>query len=193
MLARINHVKILVRISDSNMTELNAENIENILTDYLGGKFPIAKIEQKKFDGNNSNHLRKLVVTLKGKNAFGKDEIYIEAVAKLFPESKFSKDMNYTKSAMKKEINFYKTVLPRLQEFQRQNYVEVFTGCPEYIASRLNMNGSREIDSEAVLLLQDLEEEGKHVWKICIKNVWTTATLFIIEFFHGKLHIERLL
>lgn len=142
------------------MPEFNSENLESILTGYLGGKFPLSKINETHLGKNVGNHVRKLVLTVRSKKAIGKDEVSIEAVAKLIPGDK---DAEYAKNAMRKEINFYKTVLPRLQDFQKQNNLEVFTGCPEYIGSRLNLNGSKELDTDAAILLQDLSESGKNL------------------------------
>lgn len=141
------------------MPEFNFENIENILTEHLGGKYPVSKLQDFLLDENCGDHLRRLILTVKGKKAIGKDEVEILAVAKLLGSRR---DIPVEKTAMKKEIDFYKTVLPKLQDFQKQNmFREVFSAVPEYIGSRLNLNGSREIDQDAALLLQNLGESGK--------------------------------
>lgn len=118
----------------------------------------MSKINEANLSKNVGNHVRKLVLTIKSKKAIGKAEVDIEAVAKLIPGNR---DVEYSKNAMRKEINFYKTVLPRLQDFQKHNNMEVFSGCPEYIGSRLNLNGSKELDGDAAILLQDLSESGE--------------------------------
>lgn len=146
------------------MPEFNSENLENLLFGYLGGKFPLSKIDESLLGENFGNHVRKLVLTLKGKKAVGKDEVSLETVAKLVPNDR---DVEFSKNAMKKEINFYKTVLPRLQDFQKQNKLETFSACPEYIGSRLNLNGSKEVDADAAILLQDLWESGKEI--LCLR------------------------
>lgn len=147
------------------MPEFNSENLENLLIGYLGGKFPLSKINESHLGRNTGNHVRKLVLTVKGKKTVGKDEVNIETVAKLIPGDR---DAEISKNAMKKEINFYKTVLPKLQDFQRQNKVEIFSACPEYIGSRLNLTGSKEVNVDAAILLQDLWESGEDIFYLLI-------------------------
>lgn len=150
---------------EAKMPEFNFENIENILNEYLGGKHPITKLQEFKLSETSGDHLRKLILTVKGKRTIGKDVVDIEVVAKLLPEV----ETDSSKIALKKEIDFYKFVLPRLQAFQLLNKNDdVFNGCPEYVGSRLNLNGDKEIGPDAALLLQNLWEAGKMIYDVTI-------------------------
>lgn len=144
------------------MPEFNFENVENILTGYLGGNYPVTKSEEFHLGQDTGEHLRKVVLSVKGKKAVGKDFVDIEAVAKLLPGPESGKDISTAKLAIRKEINFYKTVLPKLQDFQRKNkFVEVFSACPEFVGGRLNVDGGQEVDEGAAILLQNLWQSGK--------------------------------
>ncbi|RZB40960.1 EcKinase, DUF1679, and/or APH domain containing protein [Asbolus verrucosus] len=85
----------------------------------------------------------------------------INAVAKMLPPNELMQEMFNCQVTFRNEIGFYKTMVPTLQHFQREHGVtEVIDFSPKYYGSRSNLNGSTKIDTNAVLLLENLKVQN---------------------------------
>lgn len=87
----------------------------------------------------------------------------INAVVKMLPPNLFLQEMFNTEVTFRKEIMFYKTIIPTLQQFQRDHNVQtIIDFVPRYYGSRLNLKNdySAKVDEHAILVLENLKVDN---------------------------------
>ncbi|XP_022907458.2 uncharacterized protein [Onthophagus taurus] len=89
----------------------------------------------------------------------------IKCVAKLVPPRGILWDIFDTVSTFKKEIAVYNTIVPALNQFGREHGIEcILPYFAEYCNSRVTLQpNSCDVDDDAVLLLNNLQEDGYEV------------------------------
>lgn len=147
------------------MTGEEVKELEKLLINYTGESKTIVdtKISRLTAPGDNyGSVLFKLDITLKNKKDDSQERFY--AVAKVIPEEEFLREMFNIQVTCKVEIGFYDTLVPALQQFQKEKGVQqVMDFFPKMYANRINLNGSETVDENAVLLLENLIEAGKPI------------------------------
>lgn len=142
------------------------EELDKLLVNYIGESKTIidTKISRLTAPGDNyGSILFKLDITLKNKHDDSQEEFY--AVAKLIPEDQMFRDIFNVQVSCKVEIGFYDTIVPTLQQFQKEKGVQqVIDFFPKIYGSRINLNGSDTVDENATLLLENLIEAGKSIF-----------------------------
>lgn len=109
---------------------------------------------------NFGSTILKVDLVLKGDD--GKTEPLC-LVAKMLPQGAFFQMVFNVLVTFKLESAFYEVVVPTLQSFQRQQGVkDVIDFFPNFYGYRNNLNGGEEVDSNAVLLMENLKTSGKN-------------------------------
>nr|CAH7767612.1 unnamed protein product [Callosobruchus chinensis] len=102
-----------------------------------------------------------LKVDLVLKNEESGTEEQLSAVAKLIPDDDFRRQIFNVQYSFVAEAEFYNTIVPTLQKFQKQQGMrEIYDFFPKFYGARKNLNGSDTIDENAVLLLENLTTSG---------------------------------
>ncbi|EFA05154.1 uncharacterized protein LOC655368 [Tribolium castaneum] len=85
----------------------------------------------------------------------------INAVAKMVPPNEYIQKVFNTQVTFRNEIAFYREIVPTLRRFQQEqgmaNAIDFF---PKYLGSRLNRDNSDRVDSDGILLLENLKMAG---------------------------------
>lgn len=91
-----------------------------------------------------------------------KETTEVKVVAKLLPKLEFFQKVFDVQVTFKLEKAFYDTIIPTLKEFEyKHGPINVLECFPKFYGARLNLNGSDKVDSDAVILLENLKEQGK--------------------------------
>lgn len=92
----------------------------------------------------------------------GGNEENFSIVAKLIPELEIFQKMFNIQVTCKNEIAFYDTIIPTLQNFQREQGVEkVADFFPKLYGARINLKKDSDVvDADAVLILENLIDNG---------------------------------
>lgn len=86
----------------------------------------------------------------------------LSIVAKLIPTMEFFREMFNVKVTFKIETAFYDIIVPTLQDFQReQGMTDVIDFFPKFYGARMNLDGSDNIDNDAIILMENLKVQGK--------------------------------
>lgn len=86
----------------------------------------------------------------------------LSLVAKMIPENQFFQDLFNTQLTFKLEAAFYQTIVPTLQNFQREKGItKVIDLFPNFYGARINLNGSENVDSDGVILMENLKVSGE--------------------------------
>ncbi|XP_044260223.1 uncharacterized protein LOC123008475 [Tribolium madens] len=116
------------------------------------------KVRRLTAPGENYGSLM-LSVDITVKTLEGTSEI--NAVAKMVPPNEFIQKIFNTPVTFRNEIAFYKDIVPTLRNFQQeQGMPTLIDFFPKYLGSRLNRNNSDTVDSDAILLLENLKMAG---------------------------------
>ncbi|KAJ8918598.1 hypothetical protein NQ315_013103 [Exocentrus adspersus] len=138
------------------------DNLGQLLKNYTGGSKKIVDTKVSRLTALGENYgstLLKVDISLKNDNDDSEEELHV--VAKCIPEDEVLKEVFNIQVSCKVEIAFYDTIVPTLQQFQRDKGVEeVVDFFPRMYASRINLNGGELVDENAVLLLENLKGAG---------------------------------
>lgn len=108
---------------------------------------------------NFGSILVKLDITLKNKETSSEEQV--NYVAKLIPREEYLLSRFDVQNTVNKEIKFYNEVVPSLQAFQQENGIQNVIDCfPKFFGGRLNLNGSREVDHNSAIILENLISAG---------------------------------
>ncbi|XP_074031753.1 uncharacterized protein [Leptinotarsa decemlineata] len=139
------------------------EKLDELLGQYIDSKKKIldTKISRLTAPGENygSEMLRVDLVLKDGETDKEED---LSVVAKLIPISDFFRTMFHVQVTFKNEKEFYNTVVPTLQAFQRkQGATKVIECFPKFYGARSNLeNNNGLVDDNAVLILENLKSKG---------------------------------
>lgn len=146
-----------------NMLKNGIKKFDELIYQYTGPTTTCIRTDFSNFTTPGENYcslLFKIDVTLKNEN--GKEEM-LHTVAKCRNKKFNSHFGNMAPLQFKHEIAFYTEIVPVLEEFIRNQGVEnMLNFFPKLIAARRNLHGKTdEIDENAVILLENLSEQGK--------------------------------
>lgn len=139
------------------------KNIERLLSKKLGPAKKITNVEitQPPQKGVGSLILKVKLTVLDEYN----QEKKIHLITKKIPQCEYTQKMLKIQVTYKKEVRFYKDILPALREFEKeQGVVEVMDFFPEYYGARFNLEGKIDVNNDAELLLEDLSVQGVYYW-----------------------------
>lgn len=95
------------------------------------------------------------------KNKPDEKEKVLQTVAKMIPPSEFLQTVFNIQVTFKNEIEFYREIIPTLQCFRRKFGLSEMEAFPKCFGARINLNGGKTVDKNAVLLLENLKLTGK--------------------------------
>lgn len=136
---------------------MNLQIVNLADTILLSGTIKNYAVKQLTAPGENYGSLMlRLDVTVENQNIISE----INTVAKMLPPNTFLQEMFNSQVTFRKEIAFYKVIIPTLQQFQRDHDVQtILDFTPQYYGSRLNLKNddSAKVDEHAVLVLENLK------------------------------------
>uniref|UniRef100_A0A6P7HAB1 Uncharacterized protein LOC114348183 n=1 Tax=Diabrotica virgifera virgifera TaxID=50390 RepID=A0A6P7HAB1_DIAVI len=136
------------------------KNLNDILKSFVDiSKITKTKITRLTAPGENYGSLMlKLDVTLKSDENSESD---LHLVAKKIPPSELFRENFNIQVTFQNEVAMYQTVVPILQSFQRDYGVKnVFNCVPRFYGARINLDGGKQVDTDAVLILENLFANG---------------------------------
>ncbi|CAH0564395.1 unnamed protein product [Brassicogethes aeneus] len=137
------------------------ENLSDLLKGQLDEELEYVDYSAKSLLGPGENFGSiMLSVDIKCKNKKTNKEEIIHAVAKTPPISEFMQRVFKTDLTFKPEIEFYRTVFPLLQEFQKKHGMKPLQYHAKFLGGRLNLKNTDAVDSNAVLLIENIAVKG---------------------------------
>lgn len=141
--------------------ENNIQDLSQLLSGYFGEPPKIRKQTITRLTKQGEHYgsiMLKLDIEIENESSR-----ILHTVAKKLPIDPMLQDAFNIQVTFRKEIAFYETVLPTLQEFQREQGVSDVIDCfPEFYGARLGL--SERIDKadpeHAVIILENLFEKG---------------------------------
>lgn len=142
------------------------ENFEELLSQYTGSKKIILQTIVSNLNAPGENYcsvMLKIDVTLQNLENGNKEILHTVAKCRNRNLNQFFHQVETLQ--FRKEIDFYREVLPALQGFQREQDIgEVWNIFPKVFAARRNLDGvGEEIDEHAVILLENLKLQGEYM------------------------------
>ncbi|KAJ8922348.1 hypothetical protein NQ315_004291 [Exocentrus adspersus] len=146
------------------MGERAIKDLEKVLSARIGKHKKITDVKMEPLTAPGENYgsiMSKLDLTVEDQGT--KTELH--AVAKQIPAQEFARALFNIQVTFKNEIAVYDTIVPLLQDFQRENGVDEVIDCfTEMYGARINLgeeNGT--VDEDAVLILENLNFTGYEV------------------------------
>lgn len=203
------------------MNEFEIRNLREVLNRSIRRQQKITEIKIENLTAPGENYgsvMLKLDVVLKDEENGQQEEIHL--VAKQLPDNEIAKRVFNNQITFKNEIAMYISIIPTLQNFQRENGVNEVIDCfSRFYGGRINLSGENGIvDEDAVIILENLILKGnlsiKVIANIGYKNMTVksalkkflfffqkvlryinifTAVFFIIEIFHAVVLVHNYL
>lgn len=151
---------------ESKKMQVNSEKIEKLeelVSEYIDKDKKVVDVHITRLTPPNENFGSTILkVDLVLEEEYHEKSETLSIVAKLLPQNEIlQKAFNVTVS-FKLESSFYSTIVPTLQELQREYGVQdVIDFFPKFYGSRNNLNSGDNVDGTAVLLLENLKVSGK--------------------------------
>lgn len=135
-------------------------DIDKVVQPFING-LKVTKVDLSRLTAPGENYLSLVFkADLEVVDGDGKSE-KISAVAKRLPIGQKKESLGFNAAAMKNEITWYSKVVPIFKDFATENGVDA-EYFPTYLGSRLSLDPeSKEVDSEAVLVVKNLLPEGE--------------------------------
>ncbi|XP_049824816.1 uncharacterized protein LOC126265934 [Aethina tumida] len=131
------------------------------MTEYLGKHTSIKCYTIEQFNcRSGGSEIVKLIIHVT--NNITKCEQTIHTVAKFPPKNESTRKIFNTEVTFKNEIEFYRTVIPKLRRFFEEHGLEPPNFFPDFVAGRVSFNGEN-VDDDAVLILEDLNKQDYYV------------------------------
>nr|CAI5861545.1 unnamed protein product [Callosobruchus analis] len=141
------------------------EKLEDLVAEYIDGqkKIVASKVARLTQPGENyGSEILKVDLVLKSDESGTEERLGV--VAKLIPEDEFARKIFDVQYSFVAESEFYNTIVPTLQQFQKQQGMqEMYDFFPKFYGARKNLDGSDTVDENAVLLLENLTASGMHL------------------------------
>lgn len=90
----------------------------------------------------------------------------LDLVAKMMPPSQVQRDMFDSPTTFRKEAFLYETLIPAYKQLQRELGLDedfIFDIVPDFYGARFSLDPSKEIDDNAVILMQNLKSYGYYM------------------------------
>lgn len=134
---------------------------ETALRSILGKEVDVLNFEVSPFVKSTDHYgssILKVNMTLKRGKTDQKEEL--EVVAKMMPPSDLQRSMFDSANTFKKEVFFYKELMPAYSELFKDGKKRLDIG-PKFYGSRWSLNEDQDqIDDDAVLLMENLKLKG---------------------------------
>lgn len=149
------------------MSDESVNNLSDLLRSYLGTNKEIKNVEINRLTPPGENFgsvMLKVDITTVRNDDKTEEKLY--AVAKKIPASEMFREVFKIQVTFKNEMAFYTTVVPTLQNFQRECGVEDVLDCfANLYGGRISLDETRGVvDDDAVLMLENLCNSGKHIY-----------------------------
>ncbi|XP_066143503.1 uncharacterized protein [Euwallacea fornicatus] len=162
---------------------LGVQDLKQALTPDLrksGANISIEDVKSLTAPGENYGSLLLSLTILIEDAASGKTES-LQAVAKAVPKNDFIQNFFMSSLTFKKELHFYKTVVPRMRRFQLdQGMEDVVDFTANFYGGRLALEGySGKADKNAVIIMENLKTRGYVIAERSVGFDFDTACLII--------------
>lgn len=140
-------------------------NFQDLLDETLGKSKELTTYEIKNLTapGENYGSLMLAVKVDLREKATGKEES-LHLIAKTAPTSEFIQQMFQSRFSFKKELEFYRTIVPTLRQFQKsQGVTKTIDFVAEFYGGRTSINPQLQFDKEAIILLENLKISGYEI------------------------------
>ncbi|XP_028154527.2 uncharacterized protein LOC114348095 [Diabrotica virgifera virgifera] len=141
---------------------MSVNNIESLCSQRVGYNKKIIKTDTSSLVPEGENYggeMVKLNLVVQDENSNQSEEIHV--VVKKIPPSEIYQEIFNIQHTFRAEINFYEKLVPLFQNFQRENNVQDVLDCfAKFYGSRLNLNGSEEVDLDAAIVFENLSIAG---------------------------------
>lgn len=159
-------------LTPDNMSVPQIKNLEEVINPFLqNNKKIISKtVSYLTTSGENyGSEMLKIDLVIENEESNKKETLNV--VAKLIPESELFQKVFNIQVTFKSEIAFYQTIVPTLQNFQKERGDTNTMNCfPKPYGGRINLNNSDNVDKDAILLLENLALKGKYfLFLKCLK------------------------
>ncbi|VEN61960.1 unnamed protein product [Callosobruchus maculatus] len=138
------------------------EKLEDLVAEHIDGQKKIvsSKVTRLTQPGENyGSEMLKVDLVLKSEESGTEEQLNV--VAKLIPEDEFFQKVFNVQYSFVGEAEFYNTIVPTLQQFQKQQGMqEMYDFFAKFYGARKNLNGSDTVDENAVLLLENVIASG---------------------------------
>lgn len=140
----------------------NIRDLEGLLSTNLKRDEKIVNSEISVFTKPGENYGSIILrVLVKLEDTHTGEERLLDAVGKIIPESKKTQEVFNTQVTFRNECKFYSSIVPMLDKFVRNKGISTgidFTA--SLLGGRLNLNNNEEVDTDAVILMQNLKSMG---------------------------------
>lgn len=138
---------------------MDIKNLDELLKVKLGPNKQIRNVDITKPPAKGvGSVMLKVKVTVQD----GDNEEELNLVAKKIPDSELQRKIFNIQESFKKEVAFYREIVPILREFQEEeNITDVLDSFAEFYGARFNLDENSElVDEDGVMLLDDLSVKG---------------------------------
>ncbi|ENN79403.1 hypothetical protein HUJ04_010410 [Dendroctonus ponderosae] len=143
-------------------SSLSIRNLDEVLSNVLKPDEYVlsSEISPLTVPGENYGSIMvRVVINIKNRNT--KNTRTLHAAGKLIPDNEIIKKVFDTQVTYKCEFYFYASIVPVLDEFLKRNgFPEGADFIAPFYGGRLNLHGGPEVDENAIILLQNLKQEG---------------------------------
>ena len=149
------------------MTEVVLRDLESVLRRQLGEEVIVENFTQKLLQPPGENYgstMLSVVANIK-KNKNSKSET-VHLVAKMLPRTTFQRELLNIGWTFRKEIFNYEGVLPCYKKLEMEFGIkeeETFDIGTRFFGSRLSSVEGKDIDEDAVILLENLKVRGYYI------------------------------
>ncbi|CAH0554097.1 unnamed protein product [Brassicogethes aeneus] len=99
-------------------------------------------------------------IKIRVKNLETKKEEIVDAVVKTPAQDELTRDIFNSEVTFRNEIEFYRNIMPMLTRFRHENDMDSSEYYVKYLGARLNLKNTEEVDTNAVLLMENLAVRG---------------------------------
>ncbi|XP_014209234.1 uncharacterized protein LOC106639918 [Copidosoma floridanum] len=143
--------------------EIVLRDPESVLRRCLGSEIRVVDFESDDFVKTGDNYgstIKKVRVKLSRDDGDGKDHPEVlDLVAKMLPPTDFQREMFDSGFTFKKEIFLYETLIPVYRSL-----LPDFDAVPRFYGARVSREpGTKEIDEDAVIFLENLKAKGYYM------------------------------
>ncbi|CAH0554098.1 unnamed protein product [Brassicogethes aeneus] len=99
-------------------------------------------------------------IKVRVKNLETKKEEFVDAVVKTPAQDELIRYIFNSEVTFRNEIEFYRNIMPMLTRFQQENNMDSSEYYVKYLGARLNLKNNEDVDTNAVLLMENLALGG---------------------------------
>lgn len=140
---------------------VHIEKLEDLIHHYIGNKKIVnSKTINLTVPGENYGSTILKVDLILEDNENMRESLSI--FGKMIPESDFFRELFNVQVTFKLECALYATIVPTLQNFQREMGIKKVIDCfPKFYGARMSLENGKNVDKNAVLLLENMKVSGR--------------------------------